>query len=165
VFWLLVWFMLVPAVVPASFGAIMNEWDAYPFLAAVLGLSFNNTPYVADILYSAIATVDRDVVASARMAGIRGLHFWLSVMLPGAIVSTVPALSARFIHNLKNTSLAMVISVHDLTWTAQEIESLTFAGVEATTVCTLIYAAMAAGFSAILALAGRRARLRYRLPG
>lgn len=163
VFLLLFWFMFVPAVIPPSLGATFNGWAGYAFLSAVLGLVFNNTPYIADILYSAISTTDRDVVASARIAGLRGMRFWCSVMLPGAVMSSIPALGARFVHNLKNTSLAMVISVHDLTWSAQEVESLTFAGLEVTSVCTLIYAAMAIVFSALFYGIERHAASRRRL--
>lgn len=165
VFLLLFWFMVVPVALPAAMGTALNQWDGYPFLAAAIGLSLNNTPYIADILYSAIATAEKDVIASARMAGVRAWDFWASIILPGAIISTLPALSARFIHNLKNTALAMVISVHDLTWAGQEVESLSFAGIEVTTVCTGIYVVLGAAFSALFFLLRRSARKRFRMLG
>jgi len=40
---------------------------------------------------------------------------------------------------MKNSSLAMVVGVADLTWQSQQIESLTFRGFEATTAATVIY--------------------------
>lgn len=163
-FWLLLWFMLFPVLLPDDMGSLLNQWDSFPILAAVLGLGFNNTPYIADILYSGVSSVKREVTASARMAGMTTWQLWRIVILPGAILTTLPALNARFVHNLKNTALAMIISVPELTWSTQEIESLTFAGVEVTTVSTLIYSALTLTCSGVFWLIESRLRARYRLP-
>ncbi|MBR5050189.1 MAG: amino acid ABC transporter permease, partial [Desulfovibrio sp.] len=95
-------------------------------------------------------------LAAARLSGLSGLGFWGRVALPQAYAASMPALSARLLHNLKNTSLAMVISVPELTWASQEVESLSFAGLEATTAATCIYAGLGFAFSLVLMLVERR---------
>jgi polar amino acid transport system permease protein len=163
VFWLLFCFMALPVLLPVSWGGVLNAWRPFPFLAAAVGLALNNAPYVGDILFSGLSTVKRDVVASARVAGLSTFEIWRVVLLPALFIATLPALNARFVHNLKNTALAAVISVPDLTWSAQELESLTFAGVEATTTATAVYAALSLGVSLACVHLERLLRARYRL--
>ena len=69
------------------------------------------------------------------------------------------------LHNFKNTSLAMVISVPELTWASQEVESLSFAGLEVTTAATCIYLAMGGVLSLLLHWLRSSVRRRCRLEG
>lgn len=54
------------------------------------------------------------------------------------------------IHNFKNTSLCMAITATELTWATQQIESLTFRGIEATTIATAFYIIMSGIMVAII---------------
>jgi polar amino acid transport system permease protein len=54
------------------------------------------------------------------------------------------------VHNFKNTSLCMAITAPELTWATQNIESLTFRGIEATTIATLFYIALASAMIAVI---------------
>ena len=156
VFWLLAFFFCLPMIVPEPAGRALNGWDGFPFWAAAAGLSVNNAPYVADLLYAVMGQAGRGAMASARLSGLTGFSFWGRVALPQAYAASMPALSARLLHNLKNTSLAMVISVPELTWSSQEVESLSFAGLEATTAATCLYAGLGFAFSLVLMLVERR---------
>ena len=156
VFWLLAFFFCLPLIVPEQAGLALNGWDGFPFWAAAAGLSVNNAPYVADLLYAVMGQAGRGAMASARLSGLTGFSFWGRVALPQAYAASMPALSARLLHNLKNTSLAMVISVPELTWSSQEVESLSFAGLEATTAATCLYAGLGFAFSLVLMLVERR---------
>ena len=162
VFWLLFWFILVPVLVPDPLGEKLNGLPHYPLIAAILGLTFNNTPYVADIVWAAVASTREEAISAAKLAGFSRWGVWRRVILPEAVVASLPALNARLTHNVKNTSLAMVISVHDLTWQAQEIEAVTFAGLEVTTVVTLAYVVLALSFSTSLRWVEAAARTRRR---
>lgn len=100
---------------------------------------------------------------AARLAGLRGAVFWCRVVLPQAVAASLAAISIRMLHNFKNTSLAMVISVPELTWASQEVESLSFAGLEATTAATCIYLAMGGVLSLLLHWLRSSVRRRCRL--
>ncbi|MCR5257997.1 MAG: ABC transporter permease subunit [Desulfovibrio sp.] len=156
VFWLLAFFFCLPLIVPEQAGLALNGWDGFPFWAAAAGLSVNNSPYVADILYAVMGQAGRGAMAAARLSGLSGPDFWGRVALPQAYAASMPALSARLLHNLKNTSLAMVVSVPELTWASQEVESLSFAGLEVTTAATCIYAGLGFAFSLFLMFVERR---------
>ena len=156
VFWLLLPFYCLPFLLPLSASHALNAWEYFPFCAALLGLSVNNSPYLADILSSVLHVSGRDALACARLAGFRGWRYWLCLVLPLACSTSLPALNARMVHNLKNTSLALFISVPELTWAAQEIESLSFAGLEVFTAATLIYMVLGLSLSALLFWVQRR---------
>ncbi len=156
VFWLLLPFYCLPFLLPLSASHTLNSWECFPFCAALLGLSVNNSPYLADILSSVLHVSGQDALACARLSGFRGWRYWLCLVLPLACSTTLPALNARMVHNLKNTSLALFISVPELTWAAQEIESLSFAGLEVFTAATLIYMVLGLALSALLFCVQRR---------
>ena len=71
-----------------------------------------------------------------------GLTPWqrlLYVRLPTMTRITLPALSNTFISLFKDTSIASVIAVPELTWGAQWINNRTFRIVEVYAVTTVIY--------------------------
>ena len=107
----------------------------------------------------------KNAMDAARLAGLRGAVFWCRVVLPQAVAASLAAISIRMLHNFKNTSLAMVISVPELTWASQEVESLSFAGLEVTTAATCIYLAMGGVLSLLLHWLRSSVRRRCRLEG
>lgn len=150
VFWLILLFFCLPVLLPRDAGLLLNAWDAFPFWAAAAGLSLNNAPYVADILFSMLNTAGCPALMAARLSGFSRKDYWMRIALPSAFLTAMPALSARLLHNFRNTSLAMVISVPELTWATQEVESLSFAGLEVTTAATVIYCGLSAMLSLLL---------------
>lgn len=83
----------------------------------------------------------------------------LRIILPLAFRAIIPPLGSEFLNNMKNSSLAMVVGVADLTWQSQQIESLTFRGFEATTAATALYPSLSLAISATLNLVNRRLRI------
>jgi polar amino acid transport system permease protein len=67
------------------------------------------------------------------------LNAYIYYPLPQTYRKVLPPLGTRMIHNFKNTSLCMAITAPELTWATQQIESITFRGLEATTIATLFY--------------------------
>jgi len=51
----------------------------------------------------------------------------------------LPPLGTRMVHNFKNTTLCMAIAAPELMWSTQQVESLTFKGVEAIIFATVFY--------------------------
>jgi polar amino acid transport system permease protein len=163
VFWLIIWFYMVPMIFPDAIRSVINDYRHYGLIAAIMGLTFDNSPYVSDIFRSGFLSVNKETVFSAQISGMSKLQTWLKVTLPQAFTNMLPSLNVRFVHNLKNSSLAMVISVPELTWISQEIESITFRGLESTTAATLIYITMAIIFSFIFFQIERRLRRHKKL--
>ena len=66
----------------------------------------------------------------------------VALLCPQAVRAMTPAIANRMIHNFKNTSLCAAIALPELTWATQQIESITFKGLEVTLVATVVYAVL-----------------------
>ena len=142
-FWILFFYFVFPELLPQSWGDALNHYIHYPVIAGILGLTVDNASYVSDILRSgrlAIPHAQREVAISS---GLSRVQQYRHVLLPQMFRATLPPLGTRMVHNFKNTSLCMAISASELTWATQQIESLTFRGIEATTIATMFYIGLA----------------------
>ena len=138
-FWLLFFYFIFPELLPYEWGYWLNRYEHFPMLAGFLGLTVDNSSYVSDILRSGKIALPDGQREAAVSLGLGRVQQWLYVLLPQMYRVTLPPLGTRMVHNFKNTSLCMAISATELTWATQQIESLTFRGIEATSIATLIY--------------------------
>lgn len=163
-FWLFFFYFAFPVFLPEPWARAVNGYRHFALLAAVLGLTFDNSSYVAEIVRSGIQSLPAGQNEAARSIGMTDWQRWRSVILPQAIRIVVPPLGTRCIHNLKNTSLAMVIGVPELSWTTRQVESITFRGFEMTTFVTAVYVTlclvMAGGLNRVEARLARHHRLK-----
>lgn len=141
-FWLLFFYFVFPELLPADWGMQLNRYEHYPIAAGILGLTVDNSSYVSDILKSGKLAIPDSQKEAAITLGLGSVQQWLYVMLPQMYRAVLPPLGTRMIHNFKNTSLCMAITATELTWATQQIESLTFRGIEATTIATVFYLVM-----------------------
>lgn len=160
-FWLFFFYFAFPVFLPDSWSQPLNAYRHFAFVAAVLGLTFDNSSYVAEIVRAGIQGLAVGQTEAGRSIGLTDWQRYRYVILPQAIRIVVPPLGTRCIHNLKNTSLALVIGVPELTWTVRQVESITFRGFEMTTLVTAVYVTlcltMAAGVNWIEGRFARRA--------
>ncbi len=138
-FWILFFYFVFPELLPYSLGEKLNAYLYYPVVAGILGLTVDNAAYVSDILRSGRLAIPHGQREAAISTGLNRVQQYLYVLLPQMFRVTLPPLGTRMVHNFKNTSLCMAITAPELTWATQQIESLTFRGIEATTVATLFY--------------------------
>ncbi|NOZ67855.1 MAG: amino acid ABC transporter permease [Deferribacteres bacterium] len=138
-FWILFFYFVFPDLLPSRWGQILNGYQHYPIAAGILGLTVDNSSFVSDILRSGKLAIPDSQKEAAASLGLNSLQQWGYVMLPQMYRAVLPPLGTRMIHNFKNTSLCMAISVKELTWATQNIESLTFRGIESTTIATVFY--------------------------
>jgi polar amino acid transport system permease protein len=142
-FWLLFFYFVFPSLLPYSWGDKLNAYIYYPVIAGIIGLTVDNASYVSDILRSGRLTIPHGQRDAAISTGLNRVQQYLYVLLPQMYRATLPPLGTRMVHNFKNTSLCMAITAPELTWATQQIESLTFRGVEATAIATLFYVVLA----------------------
>jgi polar amino acid transport system permease protein len=95
-------------------------------LAAGLALSANEAPFIAEILRAGVRGVDAGQVAAGQALGMTPMVLMRRVIAPQAIRMMVPALGNEAISALKNSSLASVISVQELTLRSTQLASSTF---------------------------------------
>lgn len=97
-----------------------------PFPAAVIAFSLNVGGYAAEIIRSAIISIDRGQWEAAETIGMNYTTALRRIVLPQASRVAVPPLSNTLISLVKDTSLASTILVTELLRTAQIAAAPTF---------------------------------------
>jgi His/Glu/Gln/Arg/opine family amino acid ABC transporter permease subunit len=109
------------------------------FWCGVFGLSLYSGAYVAEIVRSGIGSVPRGQSQAALASGLTNLQAMLFVVYPQAIRAVIPSLASVFSQLIKDSSLASVIAVADLTYQASAIEGQTFRTFEIYITICLLY--------------------------
>ncbi len=135
--------------------------EAFP--AAVIGLTVYTSAYIAEVIRSGLQSIPRTQIEAARSFGMTPYQVIRHVVLPQALMRVIPPLGVEFINVIKNSSIAMTISITELTFQTQQIESLTFRGFEAATAITILYVLLALAIVAAMATIERLVRLDLRL--
>ncbi|MBN2284212.1 MAG: amino acid ABC transporter permease [Deltaproteobacteria bacterium] len=143
------WYFAFPMAVPEGVRQFLYDHN-YEFWAATGGLSIYTASFIAEIVRAGIQAIPRGHLEAADSSGLTRIQTLRFVILPQAFRVIIPPLGSEFLNNMKNSSLAMVVGVADLCWQAQQIESFTFRGFEATTAATLIYLSLSLIISVIM---------------
>lgn len=91
------------------------------FVSAVLALGLYTGAFVTETIRSGINAVDRGQVEAARSLGLSFTQMLRLVVLPQAFRTVVPPLGNIFIACIKNSAIASVIAVFDLTYQGEVI--------------------------------------------
>jgi len=132
------WYFAFPLGLPDAAREFLYNHN-YELIAATGGLSIYTTAFIAEIVRAGIQAIPRGHLEAAASSGLSRIQSLRFVILPQAFRVIMPPLGSELLNNMKNSSLAMTIGVADLCWQAQQIESFTFRGFEATTAATVIY--------------------------
>lgn len=97
--------------------------DISPFWAGVTALAMATSAYIAEVVRSGIAGVERGQMEAARSSGLSYRHAMTNVVLPQALRGMSPALVSEFIKTLKNTSLVAIIGAFEFFHRAQVVNS------------------------------------------
>ncbi|HUG24652.1 amino acid ABC transporter permease [Piscinibacter sp.] len=79
--------------------------------------------YLAEIVRAGIEGLPKGQMEGARAVGLSYMQAMRLVILPQAIYNMVPAMLGQFVSTIKETSLGYVISVNELTFAANQINS------------------------------------------
>jgi len=102
-------------------------------------LSLYAGAYLVEVFRSGLEAVPKGLLDAGKAMGLTPWQRLIYVRLPTMTRITLPALSNTFISLFKDTSIASVIAVPELTWGAQWINNRTFRIVEVYAVTTAIY--------------------------
>lgn len=107
--------------------------------AAIIGLTLSESPYVAEIVRSAISAVPVSQWEASRAIGMRPLTIMRAIVYPQALRIAIPPLGNEFVRQLKNTSLVSVISMTELFRATDNLMQVNFRVMEALAVATIYY--------------------------
>jgi polar amino acid transport system permease protein len=111
-------------------------------LAAVLALSLYSGAYMTEIFRAGILAVGHGQVEAGQALGLTGFQISRTVVLPQAFRVVLPALGNQFISLIKDSSLAVAISVRELTYAAVRINDISWRIVEVYSVIAGMYLAV-----------------------
>ena len=127
--------------------------------AGVFALSICYASYHAEIFRAGILSIPKGQWESARSIGLRYRHIMTWVILPQAARVILPPIGTSFIILLKDSSLASVITVRELTRSGQLIATSTFENMQVFTMVAIIYVAL----TQLLALFIQKSERKFRI--
>ena len=140
-------FVLVPAITNA---VGINNRDVSIELRAILALAIIYGAFLAEVFRAGIESVHRGQMEAARSLGMSYRQAMQHIILPQAIRNILPALGNDFIAMLKDSSLASVLAVRELTQRARLHAGSTFRFPESYLVLTFCYLSMTLALSLLL---------------
>jgi polar amino acid transport system permease protein len=94
--------------------------------AAGLALAANEAPFIAEMLRAGVLGIDRGQILAGQALGMTPALLMRRIIAPQAIRMMIPAFGNETVSALKNSSLASVISVQELTLRSTQLASSTF---------------------------------------
>ncbi|MBR2099010.1 MAG: amino acid ABC transporter permease [Firmicutes bacterium] len=105
----------------------------------VVALIINASAYIAEIVRAGIAAVDPGQWEAGRSIGLTEVHLMQKIIMPQAIKNILPALVSQFIACIKETSLASVFFVRELTTAYKTVQASTFLAIQPLLISGMIY--------------------------
>lgn len=140
--------------VPPAFGLNTSK-----FASVLVALTLFTGAYLAEIVRGGIRAIAAGQLEAARALGMGPVQTQLWVVLPQAFFNMLPALGGRYVVSVKNTSLAFLIGLADLTEVGKQIGArLMTAPLEVYLTLLLIYFVINRGISSATRLLENRPR-------
>jgi len=140
--------------VPPVFGL-----DVSQFTSVLVAISLFTGAYIVEIVRGGIRSVAPGHIEAARALGMSRLQVLAWIVMPQAFYNMLPALAGRYVVSIKNTSLAFLIGLADLTEIGKQIGArLMTAPIEIYLTLFLIYFIVNRGISSATRLLEKRER-------
>ncbi|MBV8912285.1 MAG: amino acid ABC transporter permease [Acetobacteraceae bacterium] len=133
---------LLGHIVLVFFGLALFEIDVPRWLAATVALSIYGSAFLSEIWRGAVEAIPRGQWEAAGALGLRRRHQLRLVVLPQAFTIAIPPTVGFLVQLIKNTSLASVIGLVELSREAQLVNGATFAPFAVYSCTSLLYFAL-----------------------
>lgn len=108
-----------------------NIFDMNPIVYAIVVFTLNTIATLSEVFRSAMGTVDKGQYEAALSAGLSHTQAYVRIVIPQALVSALPNICNLAVNLIKNTSLAFLMTVKDITAVAKIQASYGFDYIEA----------------------------------
>ena len=122
----------------------------------IFALTIYAGAYLAEVFRGGLISIPVGITEAGMASGMSNLQINMFIKLPILLRSVMPALSNNFTSLFKDTSIASVIAVQELTFQIRKINLDTFRTIEAWSFGTLIYVFVCIGIASILRIFERR---------
>ncbi len=158
--WMFFWYFGVPPLLPE----VIREWlfrHGAEFWAAMFALGVYHGARMSEVIRGGIQAIPKTQFEAAVAMGLTTFQAYRLVIVPIALRLSIPPATNESLNLLKNSSVALTISVAELTFQTRQIETYTARALEALTAGTVIYLVLCVGIAAIMA----RVEHRFAIPG
>lgn len=138
------------------YNLVFTARDTNEIIVGAVCFGINSGAYVAEIIRAGIESVDRGQMEAGRSLGFDYIQTMRFIIIPQAIKNILPALGNELIVLIKETSVAGVIAVTDLTKAAQYVGSVTWDVLPPLYLAAACYLVMTLGITKILEYFERR---------
>jgi polar amino acid transport system permease protein len=121
-------------------GIVLDKWSA-----ALATLILYNTAYMAEILRAGWTSIPLEQSQAARAFGYTGFLLLRRIMLPQVLIAVGPVIGNQLIQLIKDSAFLSIITVPELTFAANYVQSYYFIPFESFLVATLLYWALCGG--------------------
>jgi len=94
------------------------------FTTMVVALVCYESAYLAEIIRAGIQALPKGQMEAGRALGLSHSQTMRRIILPQALYNMLPSMMSQFVSTVKETSLAYVISVQELTYAANQLNSV-----------------------------------------
>lgn len=109
------------------------------YLFAVLALGLSYTPYMSDMITSAIHTVPKGQWEACDAAGFTSWQKMSRIIIPQSIIIAIPNFGNHFVNLLKATSLACMVTIMEMMGEARNYATMSQKFLQCYIVCALVY--------------------------
>lgn len=127
-----------------------------PFAAAVLAMTVNLAAYGTEIVGAGLDAVSTGQKEAGLALGLRRRQVFVKIVLPQALRIIFPALASQIVIMMLESAVVSQISVRELTYEADLLQSRTFRAFETYLVVTMVYLVMSIALRRLMFAAGRK---------
>ncbi len=146
------WYHVAPFFLPS-----LKSLPSWLLVSIALGLF--TSARIAEQVRAGIQSLPRGQRDAARALGLREVQVYRRVILPVALRIMMPALTSEAMSIVKNSSVAFVVAVAELTQFAMQAQEETARGIEIYLAVTLLYALTAFAVNRVLAFIESRVQV------
>ena len=153
--WMFFWYFGVPPLLPEPVREFLLA-HSLEFWAGVLALGVYSGARFSEVLRSGIQSIPKTQLEASVASGLTTVQAYRYVILPVALRLIIPPATSESLNLLKNSSVALTISVAELTFQTRQIETYTAKAIEAFTAGTVIYLVLCVSLASIMSWVERR---------
>ncbi len=119
---ILVIYSKIPSLLNAYFvsvGSSVNVFEINPIIYAFIVFSLNNAAGLSEVFRSALLTVNKGQLEAGYTSGLTYWQTYRRIIIPQALTVAIPNLCTATVNLIKNTSLAFMMTVKDITAVAK----------------------------------------------
>lgn len=139
---ILVVYSLVPSLlnyVVKNFGWNINIFDIDPIFYAYIVFTLNTAALLSEVFRSALLSIHEGQIEAGLSVGMSLAQVYIRIIIPQAMVAALPNMANLSVNLIKNTSLAFLMTVKDITATGKIAASYGYNYIEAYVDVFLVY--------------------------